>query len=75
MNEPLTPLQLEVVNHYAEGEFAHVESMQEAEYVGDTLFVFCLREAADLSGPYDFVAGLGRAIDELHYLRERISLI
>lgn len=70
MSEPLTPLQLLVAKHYEGGEFAHVTTVQEAEYCGDTLFVFCLHEASDAE-PHaaTFHKFLQTAIDQLRSLQ------
>lgn len=53
MKTPLTPLQQLVAKHYCDGEFAHIDTQEDADNAGDTLFSFCVREAADMSGPYD----------------------
>lgn len=70
---PLTPLQAAVAQHYAGGEFAHITSVAESEYCGDTLFTFCLREAGDAADANELAAMMGSAADQLRSLRGEIS--
>lgn len=67
-----TPLQALVAQHYADGEFAHITSVAESEYCGDTLFAFCLREAGDAADAIGLATMLDRAADELHSLATEI---
>jgi hypothetical protein len=69
---PLTPLQQLVAKHYCGGEFNHIGTQEDAEDAGDTLFSFCIREAADMSGPYDLAGALDRATSELRSLSQEV---
>jgi hypothetical protein len=40
----LNPFQLLCAQTYGEGDFAHIESVEQARDVGDTLFVFLMIE-------------------------------
>lgn len=74
MSTPLTPLQLLVAKHYNQGEFDHVKTKEDALQVGDSLFIFSVQEAGDMSGPYDMRAALYRAVDELRYLSAQLEI-
>lgn len=43
----LTRLQKFVADRYEGGEFSHIETVQEAREVGDTLFLFLVLEAGE----------------------------
>lgn len=70
----LTPLQQQVTQHYAGGEFAHIASVADSEYCGDTLFMFCLREAGDAEDAGELAAIIGRAADQLRSLSDEIKV-
>jgi hypothetical protein len=65
---PLNALQLLVVRLYANGTHDGLVSMQSVESVGDTLFTYCVREAGELSGPYDLRGALYQARSDLNNL-------
>lgn len=46
---PLTPMQKAVLQHYEGGEFSYLQSVKDAEKVGDTLLLFALREVGDVA--------------------------
>ena len=69
MKTPLTPLQRLVAEHYCGGEYRHIQTQEQADDRMDTLFSFVIREAADCSGPFDYVGMLDVAINQLRSLR------
>jgi hypothetical protein len=69
----LTPLQRHVADHYDGGEFAHVQTVEDAEAVGDTLFTYCIWEAGDASDADEYDAMLHRAIDQLRSVRNELK--
>ena len=73
MKTPLTPLQRLVAEHYCGGEFAHIETQEEAEDCGDTLFSFVIREAGDAGGAPDYVGMLDTAINQLRSLQAEME--
>jgi hypothetical protein len=70
---PLSALQRHVADHYEGGEFIHVQTVEEAEAVGDTLFVYCIREAGDADDADEYDAMLHRAIDQLRSVRNELK--
>ena len=73
MSNAFTPLQRLVLDHYCEGEFKALTSMQQVYEAGDGLLTFVMLEAADMSGPYDMRAALSRAVDELRYVQQKLE--
>lgn len=43
----LNPLQLQVVKHFCNGEYAHLTDHDQVRAGGDTLFEYCVNEARD----------------------------
>lgn len=62
----LNPVQRLVADTYCGGEFAKVASREEAETVGDTLFLFIIRELQDVTNHKDACARLLRAIMDIN---------
>jgi hypothetical protein len=54
-----------VVKHYCGGEFSEIESNQQINGCGDTLFVFLMREAQDASDPTEFFGMLETAMGQI----------
>lgn len=64
-------VQKAIAKLYCCGDMAHVNSMEEAENCGDTLFLFLMRESHDAGTMSEFVNTLATARDQLtdlHYL-------
>ena len=60
---------------YAGGEFAYVTTMEEAEGVGDTLFLFIMREIATGEGCENLHEAVGRlniAISDIEKVADAI---
>lgn len=71
---PLKPLQRHVADHYEGGEFAHINSVEEAATVGDTLFAYAIYEAGDAEDAAELARMLERAIDQLRSVRNELEL-
>lgn len=67
-----TPLQHFVAAHYAGGEFSEETNTNNLTQCGDTLFMFCIREAGDASDVDELYKMLTTAIGELISLREAL---
>ena len=64
----LTLLQAQVAAHYQGGEFNYIETQDDAQNVGDSLFTFCINEAGDAGDKAEFINMLNRAIEQLRSL-------
>lgn len=74
----LNPFQQCCVQIYGEGDFAHVDSVEQARGVGDTLFAFLLIELASSEGCDSraealrrlemATADIGRVIDAIDHI-------
>jgi hypothetical protein len=73
MSNAITPLQRLCLDHYCEGRFKALDSMQQVYGAGDGLLTFLMLEAAELSGPYDLRAALHRAEEELRWVRNALE--
>ena len=73
MSKPLTPLQDRVTLMYDGGEFAHIDNMESAAECGDTLLLFCLREANDAATAEEFCSMLDSAARQLQDMRAAIE--
>jgi len=69
MNTPLTEIQKIARDNYAGGNFSHVESVEETEDVGDTLFEFVMRELA----PSEDCDSLDEAIRRMETAKREIE--
>lgn len=73
---PLSPWQLIARDSYADGEFAHVESIEDANKVGDTLFQFLMIELApseDCDSKQEALHRIEVAIRQLQTVRDEIE--
>lgn len=71
----LTDLQRRVVEVYENGEFGHIQSVEEAEGCGDTLLLFLVREAGDaLDDTEEFIGMIFRAGEQLRELNDTLEL-
>lgn len=63
----LNPYQRVIADHYAAGDYAHIDDPREAmrDDQGDTLFTFLMREMDDPESPEEAYARLRRARDDL----------
>ena len=71
---PLTALQKKVLEHYFDGEYAHLDHLEESEDCDDTLVKFLLYEAHDAKGDKgEFSRTLDSAINQLRELQSAIE--
>lgn len=70
----LNDIQRWVADTYDYGEFAHVESLEDAKQVGDTLFLFLLYEAADVGDMLGYRDRLDTAFHQLDYVRTKADV-
>jgi hypothetical protein len=61
----LNPIQRFVADTYENGEFSHIQTVEEAAHVGDTLFTFLVYEAGDAEDFEDFAGMVDRARDQV----------
>lgn len=61
-----------VLEHYCGGEFSAIETEQQINECGDTLFVFLMREAHDAEDFDNFYRMLETAIDQLRSIQGEI---
>lgn len=61
----LNPMQERIAKLYCGGDMDHVQSIEEAENCGDTLFLFLLREAHDAESLEEFLGMLDSARTQL----------
>lgn len=68
------PLQRKIVELYCGGDMAHVKNMKAAETAGDTLFLFCLREATGAGVDVtEYTSMLDSAIEQLEALKSALE--
>ena len=73
---PLSPWQIIARDSYADGEFAHVESIEDAKKVGDTLFEFLMIELApseDCDSKQEALHRIETAIRQLETVRNEME--
>lgn len=64
----LNKFQKAAAANYADGDFAHITSIEDASTVGDTLFLFIMRELADDGEPMTQAEAqrrMARAMDDI----------
>lgn len=64
----LTPLQRLCLEHYCEGEFKDLTTMDQVQEAGDGLLTFLMLEAADIGRQDEMVGALDKAASELRYV-------
>lgn len=72
----LNPFQRACVRTYAGGDFAHVQNLDEAREVGDTLFLFLMIELSSEEGcdcPEEAGRRLANAIADLTIVAEAVQ--
>ena len=69
----LTDLQQQVIRHYMYGEFDHIKSIEEAETVGDGLFLFLMNEARDAADQEEYLGMLGLAEQQVRSVMNEIG--
>jgi hypothetical protein len=73
MGTPLTKIQKIARDNYANGEFAHFETHEEAsDGVGDTLFEFIMRELEDCDSRREAVRRMETAKSEIKEVIEAL---
>ena len=75
MRDAFTPLQRLCLDHYCEGEFKHLTTMQQVYEAGDSLLTFVMLEASSMSGPFDMAGALDRAVGELRQLQWKLEAL
>lgn len=73
MSNELTPLQRLCLDHYCDGDFKQLASMQQVYEAGDSLLTYLMLEAACMSGPHDMAGALDRAVGELRHLQWKLE--
>ena len=78
VSAPFNAAQQTVLRAYADGDYAHITTLDECEQAGDTLFLFLMRELADSEGcdtADEAARRVGMAIDQLTDLARELRPI
>ncbi len=74
MTTALTDLQRRVAEVYENGEYGHIQSVEEAKECGDSLFVFLVLEAGDAGDSEEFIGMVSRVGEQLSDMKDAMGL-